>query len=341
MLGTILRIFYIFIILASICSYANTISQQELIELKAEYKRPKDIPYPKYNPYSKEKLKLGKLLFFDPRLSGSGTQSCATCHNPSFYWSDGMATATGHGHNKLSRKTPSLLNIAWNEVFMWDGRDLTLESQVSLPLRATDEMNTNIKGLLVKLNNIEEYKLLFKKAFPTEEQPISQKSIEKAIATFERSIISEKSPFDDWIEGNEDAISKSAKQGFILFNTKAGCAACHSEWNFTDDSLHDIGLPSRDIGRGKFDKSRISMLHAFKTPGLRNIAKRSPYMHDGSLKNLDDVIKHYDNGFIKRKSLSSEIRILNLTQPEKDSLVDFLNTLTSQDKLVALPVLPK
>lgn len=307
-------------------------------ELKAQYKRPTSIPYLPDNKYSKEKEILGKALFFETRMSGSGVMSCATCHNPSFGWSDGLPLAVGHGHKVLGRRSPTILNLAWTEKMMWDGRFVHLENQALGPLESEGEMNMNMTILSDKIMSIPGYQVMFNKAFPG--QQITNKLIGQAIGIYERGIVSGIAPFDKWINGDEKAISEDAKKGFVLFNTKANCAACHNSWRFTDDSFHDIGLKSDDIGRGKFLKIK-SQQYAFKTPGLRNIAERTPYMHDGSEKDLNAVIEFYNRGGeVKRESLSGSIFPLNLSDEEKKQLLAFLKTLTSKDPLVTLPVLP-
>lgn len=320
------------------------ISKAELDKMKGGYVRPKEIPYPDDNPYSKEKEELGKILYFDPRLSSSGTQSCATCHNPSFSWEDGMALGTGHEHKKLGRATPTILNLAWDELFFWDGRADSLENQALGPIKSEGEMAMPIDLMISKLNDIKGYKPLFEKAFYAKnpaDTKITPEQIAMAIATYERGVVSAEAPFDKWINGDEAAISDSAKRGFVLFNTKANCAACHSGWNLSDGSYHDIGLKSEDIGRGKLLPNIPGMKHAFKTVGLRNIAERAPYMHDGSLATLEAVVDHYNGGFIQRESLSTDVKPLNLTAADKEDLVAFLHSLSSKDKPVELPVLPR
>ena len=316
---------------------------EELKEMKAQYERPTDIPFPEENPFTQEKSTLGKILYFDPRLSASGTQSCATCHNPSFSWGDGMGLGTGHEHKKLGRKSPTILNLAWDheaESYMWDGRKESLEAQALGPIEAGVEMNMAMTPLLSKLKSIEEYNKLFQAAFPEDKDPVRAENIGKAIATYERTVVSGEAPFDKWIKGDDNAITDSAKRGFVIFNKKANCAACHSGWRFSDGSFHDIGINDKDIGRGAHVPNVKAMQHAFKTVGLRNIDRRGPYMHNGSIETLMDVVEHYDNGFVKRDSLSDEIKPLNLTKEEKVDLVAFLKTLTSDDKPVDLPTLP-
>lgn len=307
-------------------------------EWKKEYVRPADVPFPEENPYSATKSELGRKLFFDPRLSGSNYISCASCHNPAFAWGDGLPKGIGHAMTKLGRRTPTILNLAWGELLMWDGRFESLEEQALGPMSAPVEMNQNMEAIVTELQQIPEYKTLFNLSFPGE--GITVANIAKAIATFERTVVSGIAPFDRWIAGDEEAISEQAKRGFDLFNGKANCVACHSGWNFTDDSFHDIGLPDEDIGRGKQLPTIKSMQHAFKVPTLRNAVERAPYMHDGSARNLFSVVAHYNDGFVKRPSLSEEIYKLNLTMDEQTDIVAFLKTLSSDDGPVVLPRLP-
>jgi cytochrome c peroxidase len=166
------------------------------------------------------------------------------------------------------------------------------------------------------------------------------KNIAKAIATFERTVVSGIAPLDKWVGGDEEAITTAAKRGFDLFNGKTNYVACHSGWNFTDDSFDDIGLPDDDIGRGKQVPNVKVMQHAFKTPALRNAVERAPYMHEGSLRNLHSVVRHYNDGFTKRESLSDQIYPLGLSDREQGDLVAFLKTLSSNDAPVAMPRLP-
>lgn len=309
-------------------------------EYLKKYNRPLSIPFPEDNRYSSERDLLGRTLFFDPRLSGSNWISCGTCHNPGLGWSDGLAKGIGHGMKELGRRTPTILNLAWSEAFFWDGRAETLEKQALGPITSPGEMNLPTNKLLDKLISIPEYKALFHKAY--REEPINENLIAKAIATFERNVVSGKAPFDRWLDGDNAAVSAEAKRGFIIFNTKANCANCHGGWRFTDDSFHDIGIPGEDRGRGELLKEIPSAQFAFKTPTLRNIDRRAPYMHDGSETTLEAIIDFYNvGGKAKRPSLSAEIKPLNLTAAEKRELIAFLKTLTSTDKPVEIPVLPR
>jgi cytochrome c peroxidase len=305
------------------------------------YKRPTSIPYPKDNEYSKHKEHLGKVLFFDPRLSASNWISCATCHNPGLSWGDGLPRGIGHGMGVLGRRTQTLLNLAWGDLYFWDGRAESLEIQALGPIESPGEMALPHDKLIKKLTEISEYQELFKKAFPGSKE-ITLENIGKSIATFERTIVSGIAPFDEWVSGKTNAISESAKRGFVLFNEKAKCATCHSGWRFTDDAFHDIGIADDDEGRGKLIPDIPVLRHAFKTPTLRNVNSRSPYMHGGSLSTLVEVVELYNRGGdVKRDSLAEQLVPLGLSAQEKADLVSFLNSLTSVDKPITIPVLPK
>lgn len=294
----------------------------------ATYARPATIPYPQDNQYSAAREALGRRLFFDPALSGSGVISCASCHNPALSWGDGLARAIGHTKKPLGRRTPTVLNVAWGELMMWDGRMDTLEAQALGPIQAPGEMNQKLEGMVANLRDTPRYRQLFADAYPGE--PIDEITTAKAIATFERGIVSGSAPFDRWAAGDDRAMTAAAQRGFVIFNTSGHCATCHSSWRFSDDSFHDIGVPGEDLGRGAFQPALEVMQHAFKTPTLRNIAGRSPYMHDGSVATLEDVIELYDSGgHAKRPSLSPEIKPLHLTSQNKEDLIAFLHALTS------------
>lgn len=306
----------------------NTISQ---------YKRPNSIPFPSDNPYFAEKAALGKMLFFDPRLSKNRNMTCATCHNPSFGWEDATATSVGAQNTNLARHTPTILNVAWGETFFWDGRAKTLEEQAQGPIESNVEMNLPINEAVNRLKKVESYRNWFNKVFG--HKGITGETITKAIATYERTIVSGQAPFDLWVEGDSTAISPQAKRGFELFNGKARCSLCHSGWNFTDNKFHDIGVNSNDEGLMTLTnnaKDRFS----FKTPSLRNINQRAPFMHNGSLSSLNDVIIHYMSGGIRRSSLSPLMKPIPLNSQEVEDLKAFLLTLTGKDASVKLPILP-
>jgi cytochrome c peroxidase len=306
----------------------------------SKFERPTTIPHPEDNGFTPAREELGRALFFDPRLSGSGWISCASCHNPGLAWGDALPRAIGDGMKTLGRRTPTILNLAWAEAMFWDGRADTLEAQALGPIEAAGEMNMPIDRMISRVAEIPGYRTLFERAYPGE--PIAPETVAKAIATFERRVVSASAPFDRWVAGDGNAISADAQQGFMLFNTKARCEKCHSGWRFTDDSFHDIGVPGDDLGRGAHLTGIDVMRHAFKTPTLRNVDRRAPYLHDGSVATLDALVDFYDRGgLVSRPSLSPELKPLGLTADEKRQLVAFLRTLTSEDPAVAIPALPR
>ena len=304
---------------------------------KQAYARPSSIPFPSDNLYSAEKAQLGKMLFFDQRLSRNFNMSCATCHNPSLGWEDGVEGAFGGQGVNLDRHSPTILNMAWGKHFFWDGRAGSLEEQARGPIEAPGEMNIPIAEVVARLENVEGYKRLFDKVFPG--KGVHAEGIQKAIATYERTIVSGTAPFDRWVEGEEDAISSAAKKGFALFNGKARCSECHSGWNFTDHEFYDIGLPSSDMGR-MGQTNLESDRYAFKTPGLRNILQRAPYMHNGSMVSIEQVLIHYVSGGIPRETRSDKMQPVPLSKQEIDQLAAFMATLTGEDQPVSLPILP-
>lgn len=308
----------------------------QLQALKQQYKRPDFIPFPASNPYSADKAQLGKMLFFDQRLSRHFNMTCATCHNPSLGWEDGVATAVGDINESLGRHSPTVLNMAWGKQFFWDGRAATLEDQARGPVEAEVEMNMSLAEVVQRLNNVSGYREQFQKVFG---EPINETNILKAIATYERTLVSGTAAFDRWVDGDDNAISAQAKAGFELFNGKAGCSGCHSGWNFTDNRFHDIGLPGDDIGRAGVTGNPADN-HSFKTPGLRNIGQRMPYMHNGLLPNMDAVLAHYMGGGIPRESRSELMKPVLLNADEMAQLKAFMATLDGDDKPVSLPILP-
>jgi cytochrome c peroxidase len=307
---------------------------------KKDYRRPAIVPYPSDNLRSADRELLGRTLFFDPRLSGSGWISCASCHNPGFAWSDGLPRAIGHGMQQLGRRTPTILNLAWAPALFWDGRADSLEEQALGPIQAAGEMNLNLDTMVERLRTIKGYRPLFERAYPAE--PIAGATVARAIATFERGVVSSEAPFDRWIAGDTRAISDGAQRGFTLFNEKARCSVCHSGWRLTDDGFYDIGVASSDVGRGAVTPKIDLAHHAFKTPTLRGIAERAPYLHDGSAATLEAVLDLYDRGGdAHRASLSPEIKPLGLTSTERRDLLAFLRTLSGRDAETRIPKLPR
>lgn len=302
---------------------------------RAEYRRPADIPFPADDAYSPGAAALGRRLFFDPILSASRTLSCAGCHDPSRGWGDGKARAIGVNGMALALRTPTLIDIAWVPVLGWDGKFADLESVAFAPITSADNMGLSEAELHHRLSGSVEYRAAFARAFP--DGVVSREHVERALATFERTIVGGEAPFDRWIGGDASAISDAAKRGFDLFNGRAHCASCHSGWAFTDGSFHDIGSAAgADIGRGRFFPNSVKLRYAFKTPSLRDVARRAPYMHDGSVPTLAAVVELYDRGGIDRPSRADAIRPLHLTAADKADLLAFLGTLTA-DRPAALP----
>ncbi len=296
------------------------------------------------NPTTPAKVELGKSLFFDPRLSANGTISCASCHNPSLGWSDGLKTGIGINGTVLGRATPTIVNVAYNTQFMWDGRKKSLEDQALGPMKTPEEMKTDLGAAIHMLNSIDGYRVMFNQAFPG--QPISEETIAKAIAAFERTVVSSESRFDRWLAGDRSAMTTQEWRGYQVFRDPArgNCAACHAGPNFTDNGYHNIGIAQTaatpDLGRFQV-KALPAMKGAFKTPTLRDIALTAPYFRDGSAATLMEVVEHYDRGGDDKSNLSKDIRALNLTATEKDDLVAFMLTLTGRGQSVSVPVLPQ
>jgi len=320
--------------------FALIMNTSTSIAAKSDYSSVnKKMRIPANNQATAARIALGKALFFDPRLSGSNWISCGTCHNPALGWSDGLPTAIGEGQKVLDRSTPTILNTGYNRHQFWDGRSKTLEAQATGPIQAGIEMNQTMDVLVKELESIKGYGPMFEAAYPGE--GISEDTIGKAIANFERTIVSDYSaPFDHWLRGNKKAISASAQRGFKLFDGKARCNFCHQGHNFTDDGFHNIGLANND-DPGRYAIAKVEVLKgAFKTPTLRDIARTPPYMHNGAYATLVEVIEHYDAGGKDKRNLSPSMKKLNLTKQEKTDLVNFLETLTDKQKEFALPVLP-
>lgn len=295
---------------------------------RATYRRPTTIPFPDDNPYTQAKADLGKMLFFDPILSGSRKHSCSSCHMPSKAWGDGLPRAIGEDPAGIELRSPTLIDIAFLDLLGWDGKFPDLESVAFAPLTSPQNMNMTGPELVRRLRAVPRYVAAFTAAFG--DGNITRPRIEQALATYERTIVAGEAPFDRWIMGDENAITAEAKHGFALFNGKAHCASCHSGPSFTDGSFQDIGSATGDdIGRGRMFPNSEKLQYAFKTPTLRDVDRRAPYMHDGSIATLDDVIELYNKGGIDRPSRSPSIKPLSLTEAEKKALIAFLHTLTA------------
>jgi cytochrome c peroxidase len=295
---------------------------------------------PPDNPMFPEKIELGKLLFFDTRLSRDRSTSCATCHDPEKAYSDGRTRGIGIENQQLPRRTPSILNAAYNAYQFWDGRAETLEEQAKGPILAAAEMGMpDEKTLIDRLEDVPEYRRRFDAVFGS---GITLRNITLAIAAFERTLVTPNSPLDAYLRGDKNALSDQEKRGFILFFGKAGCTQCHNGPNLTDSKFYSLGaVPGReeaDPGRFSVTKDQADRA-AFKTPSLRNIALRSPYMHDGSMATLDQVIDWYDQG--GGTGRKSELLFkLNLSSDEKKDLLAFLHALSAPIPNIGKPAIP-
>jgi cytochrome c peroxidase len=307
-----------------------------------KYLRPAKAPEPADNVGTPARVALGKTLFFDPRLSGSNWISCASCHNPSLGWSDGLPTAIGHGMQVLKRATPPLVNCGFNTNLMWDGRAPTLEAQALGPIVAEAEMNQDLGELVRELSAIAGYRGLFHAAYPGE--GITEKTIAKAIAAYERTILAGEAPFDRWRRGDARAVDASVKRGFQVFEGKGRCNKCHEGFNFSDNGFHNIGLkePNGEVDVGRYAQRAVKVAYgAFRTPSLRDVALTAPYMHNGAYRTLEEVVDHYDRGGDVKEHLSPNMEPLNLTAQEKADLVAFMRSLTGRQLVVTLPTLPQ
>jgi cytochrome c peroxidase len=299
-----------------------------------------EVPMPKDNVSTPARVELGKALFFDPRISGNGASSCATCHNPSLGWSDGQKTAIGMNGLVLPRATPTIVNTAFNTQFMWDGRKKSLEDQALGPMKTPEEMNTDFEVVIRRLSTMPAYKAMFDKAYPGE--PIGEETMAKAIAAFERTVVSRHSPFERWLAGDTRAMTPQQYRGYKVFTDsgKGNCATCHKSPNFTDNGFHNIGITTTDPGR--FNMRKVAAMQgAFKTPTLRDIELTAPYFHNGSASTLREVVDYYVRGGDDRSNLSTDLKPISLSELEKEDLVAFLRALTGKQTAVVNPVLPQ
>jgi cytochrome c peroxidase len=295
----------------------------------ASFRRPATVPFPADNPFSEKKRGLGEVLFNDRRLSIDSSRSCASCHDRTKGFADGEAQGRGVPGRPLKRHTPTLWNLAWAAPVFWDGRARSLEEQVAGPIESPDEMAQPMSSVIERLAADPAMQRAFAESFPRAPK-VDATNLAKAVATYERTFVSPVTRFDSWIAGDRSALNESEAAGFQLFTGKAGCVKCHSGFSFTDQAFHDIGLPGDDRGRGAVLRLPVAE-HAFKTPGLREIARSAPYMHDGSLTTLADVLRHYESGVVERPTLSKDLtRPLKLTDVERADLLAFLGTLTSE-----------
>lgn len=325
---------------------------------------------PTNNRMTGEKIALGQALYFDKRLSGNGTVSCATCHDPAMAFADANPLAVGVEGKVGTRNAPTVLNAMFNEAQFWDGRARSLEAQVKQPLINPLEMGMpSHEAVVTRVSAVPEYRRRFRQVFNRE--GITIDTISKAIAAFERTLLSGNSPFDRFVAGDANAITETQKLGWQLFRGKARCIECHTFTTaspfFTDSKFHNTGIATKDrnfdqlarrarqisvtdpssdlalnllahtegfseLGRFLVTK-QMKDIGAFKTPTLRDIELTTPYMHNGSEKTLLDVVRFYNRGGEKNANLDERMRPLNLTEEEMSDLVEFMRALTSDDVL--------
>jgi cytochrome c peroxidase len=299
------------------------------------------MPVPADSPQTDAKIRLGAQLYFDTRLSADNTISCASCHDPRTGWANPHPTDTGIRGQVGGRNSGTVINAGYMRYQFWDGREESLEGQAVGPIHNPIEMGETHENVVRKLNAIPGYREQFQAVFGTD---VTIDNIAKAIASFERSIVSGPAPFDLYLRGDHSAMSPAAVRGMGLFNGKAHCTPCHSGPLFSNQGFHNIGVgmdkEKPDLGRFNHtsdpaDKGR------FKVPTLRNIAETPPYLHNGSEKTLLDVVNYYDRGGIPNPGLDPLIVPLHLTSQEKADLVAFLEALTGPVPKVEVPKFPE
>jgi cytochrome c peroxidase len=298
------------------------------------------VPFPADNPPTVDSIALGRKLFYEVKLSGDDTLSCASCHRPDLHFTDGQPVAMGVNRQIGMRSSPTVLNAAYNTRQFWDGRAASLERQAGGPIADPKEMNQPHDTCVAKLNADRAYREEFAKVFGP--GAITIDKVEKAIAAFERTLLSGNSPFDRYQYGGErSALSAAAIRGLAIFADKnrGNCATCHTIGEkfalFTDGGFHNLGVGMdsngelTDLGRYVHTRSEADR-GAFRTPSLRNVAKTAPYMHDGSLKTLREVVDFYVGGGNSNTQLDKEIRPLKLSAQERNDLIAFLESLTGE-----------
>ncbi len=297
---------------------------------------------PADNATTAEKVKLGRKLFFDPILSTDGTVSCASCHQPDHGFASPDPIAVGVGGKVGKRNAPSVINRVFGKKFSWDGRDDTLEQQVVGPLKSETELGGNVELVIENIKNNPEYVQEFHVVFgsdakPPTSQTVTVENLAKAIASFERTLTSGNSKVDRFRAAEYEALSKEARQGLWIFESRGGCWKCHSGSNLSDEAFHNtgVGFGKSDRDQGRFEATN-NPAHEFqyKTPTLRDIEFTAPYMHDGSVKTLREVVEFYNRGGAPDDpSLDKKMAPLNLSEQEVGFLVEFLKALSGESVL--------
>jgi cytochrome c peroxidase len=321
---------------------------------------------PKDNPMTAEKIELGKMLFFDPRLAGDSSISCSKCHDPEKGFANGLQMSDAYPGTKHWRHAPTVWNAAYAPILFWDGRSPSLEDQAKGPIQAPIEMNQNPGHLVQKLSRIPYYREQFQKVFNSE---VTFENLARAIAAFERTIVSRNAPIDAYLKGDKSALDAEQVLGMELFVGKARCIVCHDGALLSDGKLHATGVAeieslgkdsdriatrhffAKDAGYGNYridaDYGRELITKSaedrfkFKTPSLREIAETDPYMHNGALLTLEDVVDFYDMGGGDLPNKDPKMKPLNLTDSEKAALIAFLEALSGDPIKITPPELPK
>jgi cytochrome c peroxidase len=300
---------------------------------------PRTAPSPSDNPSTPEKIELGKRLFFDPRLSGKNTISCASCHMPERAFADGTTWNKGEAGIALARNTPTILNTGFYESYFWDGRANSLEEQALGPIRSEVEMNQDLDELEGELEAVPSYVDRFQAAFGSTP---NRRDVARALAAFQRSLVTGPSPYDRYLAGDQTALSEQAKRGLELFQGRARCIECHNGPTLSDGKYYRLGISEDDVGRAQVTGKKEDR-YRFRTPSLRNVELTGPYMHDGSLKTLDDVLSFYYRGspYTSIEGLTPESPdLLGLRFSDLLDLEAFLKSLTGELPEVMAPDLP-
>lgn len=314
---------------------AETEVDEELEAAKARFEPLGEMPVPEDNEMTDEKLALGQMLYFDERLSGNNELSCASCHAPAAGYGDGLAKFIGFEGFNGPRNSPTIINAGYYKENFWDGRAGSLEEQAVGPITAAGEMNQDLDELVTELSAIPGYADEFNKVF---NEPITTDNIAKAIAAFERTIVVTDTAFDKYLAGDEDAITDEAKEGMKLFVGKGNCISCHAGPLLSDHNYYNLGMEGDD-GRFAVTGQEVDK-GAFRTSALRGVAHTAPFMHDGSLATLDDVVNYYNNGGGAHANKSALIQPLNLTEEEVSYLVAFLESMSGEPPMFEAPELP-
>lgn len=300
---------------------------------------PESAPSPKDNPPSPDKIALGKQLFFDTRLSGDNKMSCATCHLPEKGFGDGLPRAQGAAGKVLKRNTQTLYNVGFYTTLFWDGRAASLELQALEPIKSPDEMNQDLDELVDELSAVPGYVRQFKKVFG---RPVNKSDIARALAAFQRTIVTRDSPFDRFMAGDKQALSPLAQEGLKLFTGDADCIRCHNGPLLSDGKFYRLGVGQQDEGLGAITQKREDRFK-FRVPTLRNVADTAPYMHDGSQASLFDVVQFYFRGIPTKGKDGLELDVEPLVGQsfsEIDAVVEFLKSLSGEAPTIDPPKLP-